>query len=74
MNSEHYFDWAATAPCDAEILRESLETAIQYDGNPSSVHKTGKEARKMSLRTHFFYPSAPTDQMQGTVCIQTIIL
>ena len=47
MNSEHYFDWAATAPCDAEILRESLETAIQYDGNPSSVHKTGKEARKI---------------------------
>lgn len=47
MNSEHYFDWAATAPCDGNILRESLETAIKYDGNPSSVHKTGKEARKI---------------------------
>ena len=47
MNSEHYFDWAATAPCDENILRESLETAIKYDGNPSSAHKTGKEARKI---------------------------
>lgn len=47
MNGEHYFDWAATAPCDENILRESLETAIKYDGNPSSVHKTGKETRKV---------------------------
>ena len=47
MNGEHYFDWAATAPCNENILRESLETAIKYDGNPSSVHKTGKEARKV---------------------------
>jgi len=47
MNSEHYFDWAATAPCDEDILRQSLETAIKYDGNPSSTHKTGKDARKI---------------------------
>ncbi len=47
MNSEHYFDWAATAPCDEKILREALETSIQYDGNPSSQHQTGKEARKI---------------------------
>jgi cysteine desulfurase len=47
MNPEHYFDWAATAPCDENILRESLETAIQYDGNPSASHKIGKEARKI---------------------------
>ena len=47
MNKEHYFDWAATGPCDKEILRESLEIAIQYDGNPSSTHKTGSEARKV---------------------------
>ena len=47
MNSEHYFDWAATAPCDEQILRDSLEIAIQYDGNPSSTHKTGSEARKI---------------------------
>jgi len=47
MNSLHYFDWAATAPCDENILRESLETAIQYDGNPSATHKNGLEARKV---------------------------
>ncbi|MBQ9908621.1 MAG: cysteine desulfurase [Treponema sp.] len=47
MNFEHYFDWAATAPCDEKILRESLETAIKYDGNPSAVHSIGKEARKI---------------------------
>ena len=47
MNSEHYFDWAATAPCDEKILREALETSIKYDGNPSSQHRTGKEARKI---------------------------
>ena len=47
MKAEHYFDWAATAPCDEQILRDSLEIAIQYDGNPSSTHKTGSEARKI---------------------------
>lgn len=47
MNSEHYFDWAATAPCDKKILRESLEIAIQYDGNPSATHKIGKDSRKI---------------------------
>lgn len=47
MNSEHYFDWAATAPCDEKILRDSLEIAVRYDANPSSVHGKGKEARRI---------------------------
>lgn len=47
MNSEHYFDWAATAPSDEKILRESLEIALQYDGNPSATHKIGGSARKI---------------------------
>ena len=47
MKSEHYFDWAATAPCDETILRDSLEIAIKYDGNPSSTHAEGKSARKI---------------------------
>ena len=47
MNSEHYFDWAATAPSDEKILRESLEIALQYDGNPSATHKIGTSARKV---------------------------
>ena len=47
MDFEHYFDWAATAPCDKEILRDSLEIAIEYDANPSATHKKGSEARKI---------------------------
>jgi cysteine desulfurase len=47
MNSEHYFDWAATAPSDEKILRASLEIALQYDGNPSATHKFGSSARKI---------------------------
>ena len=47
MNSEHYFDWAATAPSDEKILRASLEIALQYDGNPSATHKIGTSARKV---------------------------
>ena len=47
MNSEHYFDWAATAPCDEQILRDSLEVALRYGGNPSSTHTDGKNARKI---------------------------
>ena len=47
MDSEHQFDWAATAPCDEQILREALEISINYGGNPSSQHKIGKEARNI---------------------------
>jgi len=47
MYSEHYFDWAATAPSDEKILRASLEIALQYDGNPSATHKIGSSARKI---------------------------
>lgn len=46
-NIEHYFDWAATSPEDAVILREALEIAIEHYENPSSVHSGGIEARKV---------------------------
>lgn len=46
-NIEHYFDWAATSPEDAAILREALEIAIEHYENPSSVHVGGIEARKV---------------------------
>jgi len=45
-NTEHYFDWAATSPADESILKEALEEALKYWGNPSSSHKIGKEAKK----------------------------
>lgn len=40
-----YFDWASTSPADKEILRESLEISLENWGNPSSIHKAGKEAK-----------------------------
>lgn len=45
--TEHYFDWAATSPCDADILRKSLEKTIEKWGNPSSLHEAGKEAKEL---------------------------
>lgn len=42
-----YFDWAATAPVEADIIREAAEIAIQHFGNPSSVHHLGGEAKKL---------------------------
>ena len=47
MNSEHYFDWAATSPADEDILKESLEETLEYWGNPSSSHTVGKKAREL---------------------------
>lgn len=45
MEKEHYFDFAATSPCDEEIYREALEVSLQHWGNPSSIHDAGKDAR-----------------------------
>ncbi|HBB43139.1 MAG TPA: cysteine desulfurase [Treponema sp.] len=46
ISKEHYFDWAATAPSDEEILRKALDTSIEHWGNPSSIHEAGTDARK----------------------------
>ena len=45
MNVDHYFDWAATSPQDADILKESLQISIEHFANPSSSHKAGSDAR-----------------------------
>ena len=44
-SSERYFDWAATAIPDKEILRESLEESLSFWQNPSSAHSGGKSAK-----------------------------
>ncbi len=36
--AERYFDWAATAIPDEEILREALEESLNFWQNPSSAH------------------------------------
>ena len=44
---ERYFDWAATAPADKDILEASLAETLSAWGNPSSVHSVGKEAKRL---------------------------
>lgn len=39
-----WFDWAATAPASKDYLTRALEASVEYQGNPSSQHKDGKEA------------------------------
>lgn len=46
-NIEHYFDWAATSPCDEDILKKSLEESFECWANPSSAHSLGKNAREV---------------------------
>ncbi|MDR3312489.1 MAG: cysteine desulfurase [Spirochaetaceae bacterium] len=46
ISSGGYFDWAATAIPDADIIAESTEIALGAFGNPSSIHRAGKFARE----------------------------
>jgi cysteine desulfurase len=41
-----YLDWAATSPPDREILSAATESALEFYGNPSSVHAPGKAAKE----------------------------
>lgn len=41
-----YFDWAATAPPETDILEQVRDLSAQYTGNPSSLHKEGRAARE----------------------------
>ncbi len=42
---ERYFDWAATALADEDILHAALEKSLADGANPSSVHGAGLDAR-----------------------------
>ena len=42
---ERYFDWAATALADEDILHDALEKSLASGANPSSVHGAGLDAR-----------------------------
>lgn len=46
INKEHYFDWAATAVPDEEILKKALDYSTTHWGNPSSIHEAGSDAKK----------------------------
>lgn len=43
--TSHYFDWAASAPPDEDILRSALSVSVNCFGNPSSLHGAGSAAR-----------------------------
>ena len=45
VNPELYFDWAATAIPDQDILEAALKESLDAWANPSSGHTAGKEAR-----------------------------
>ncbi|WP_296011781.1 cysteine desulfurase family protein [uncultured Treponema sp.] len=45
ISAKHYFDWAATAPNDEEILTKALKYSMEHWGNPSSIHKAGTDAK-----------------------------
>lgn len=42
-----YFDWAATAMVEEDIIREAAEIAISHFGNPSSLHFLGSPAKNL---------------------------
>ena len=41
-----YFDWAATAPPEPDILEQVRELSAACPGNPSSLHREGRAARE----------------------------
>lgn len=41
-----YFDYAATAPCDSQVLKAMEPYFFEKFGNPSSIHSFGQESRK----------------------------
>ncbi|MCQ2612064.1 MAG: cysteine desulfurase [Treponemataceae bacterium] len=77
INYDHYFDWAATAPADGEILRSALEQSLELTANPSSAHAAGiaarhalEDARKRCAKllgvkeTQIFFTSGGTESDQ----------
>lgn len=46
MDEKRYFDAAATAVPDKEILERAFNESIEYFANPSSVHTLGKAAKR----------------------------
>ncbi len=41
-----YLDYAATAPCDPEVVKAMQPYFFEKFGNPSSIHSFGQEAKK----------------------------
>lgn len=48
-----YFDWAATAMVEEDIIREAAEIAINHFGNPSSLHFLGGDAKNTLAQVRY---------------------
>ena len=42
-----YLDYSATTPVNKEVLASFSKAAIEYPGNPNSLHKLGLESNKL---------------------------
>ncbi len=74
-----YVDYAATTPIDEEILKSMLDSAGKF-GNPSSIHRIGKEAkafyetsRKMIAKRLNAYPDEIVFTGSATEANNTVI-
>ncbi len=45
-----YLDWAATSPPSADVLDQMNDAAVNFSGNPSSLHQEGKKAATLLKR------------------------
>ncbi len=50
QNISGYFDWAATAPLEEDIIKESIDISMEFYGNPSSVHNMGTVAKQKLMQ------------------------
>jgi cysteine desulfurase len=59
-----YLDHAATSPIHPQVITKMMEAMEQTYGNPSSIHATGREARKQLdiARQHFASSIGAKDQ------------
>ncbi len=46
MKKNIYLDYAATTPCDPEVIKAMEPYFFEIPGNPSSIHAFGQEAKK----------------------------
>ncbi|NLX90755.1 MAG: cysteine desulfurase [Firmicutes bacterium] len=47
MNEEIYLDNSATTPIDPRVMEEMARVALQIYGNPSSLHRKGREGERV---------------------------
>ncbi len=62
-----YFDWAATAKPDLEVLDAVAGIASRYYGNPSSIHAAGRESEQLLVESRNMLAEALGCQAQEVI-------